>query len=94
MARSADRHGGERFPGFLDAGMLFAPPVFAWQLVFKGGVSWSKVFGVIGRFSKDIDVSAGPAFLGICEESVVHPHGKSKPVPEGKEVIPFRGTGA
>src|SRR5207245_7425253 len=40
------------------------------QLVFKGGTSLSKVFGVVGRFSEDIDLSVGPALLGISEESV------------------------
>lgn len=50
--------------------VLFAHPEFGGQLVFKGGTSLSKVFGVIGRFSEDIDLSVSPAFLGISEESV------------------------
>lgn len=50
--------------------VLFAHPEFAPQLVFKGGTSLSKVFGVIGRFSEDIDLSVSPAFLGISEESL------------------------
>lgn len=50
--------------------VLFAHPEFATQLVFKGGTSLSKVFGVIGRFSEDIDLSVSPAFLGISEEWV------------------------
>ncbi len=52
--------------------VLFAHPEFGGQLVFKGGTSLSKVFGVIGRFSEDIDLSVSPAFLGISEESVEH----------------------
>ena len=36
-------------------------------LVFKGGTSLSKVFGVIDRFSEDIDLSLSPAFLGLDE---------------------------
>jgi len=48
--------------------VLFAHPEFGAQLVFKGGTSLSKVFGVIGRFSEDIDLSVGPVFLGISEE--------------------------
>ena len=30
------------------------------SLVFKGGTSRSKVFGVIDRFSEDIDLSLSP----------------------------------
>jgi len=40
---------------------------FANALVFKGGTSLSKVFGVIERFSEDIDLSLSPAFLGLPE---------------------------
>ncbi len=42
-----------------------------WQnsLVFKGGTSLSKVFGVIQRFSEDIDLSVSPRLLGIGEEN-------------------------
>lgn len=50
--------------------ILFAHPEFGEQLVFKGGTSLSKVFGVIERFSEDIDLSVNPKFLGISEESV------------------------
>ena len=49
---------------------LFLHPEFCGQLVFKGGTSLSKVFGVIDRFSEDIDLSVSPAFLGIGEEWV------------------------
>ncbi|MHC5538622.1 nucleotidyl transferase AbiEii/AbiGii toxin family protein [Singulisphaera rosea] len=38
---------------------------FADHLVFKGGTSLSKVFGVIDRFSEDIDLSLSPGFLGL-----------------------------
>src|SRR5215203_5756321 len=50
--------------------VLFSHPEFGRQLVFKGGTSLSKVFGVIGRFSEDIDLSVSPAFLGIEEKEV------------------------
>lgn len=50
--------------------VLFAHPEWGGQLVFKGGTSLSKVFGVIGRFSEDIDLSVSPALLGISEEWV------------------------
>lgn len=47
-------------------GILFESP-FAGNLVFKGGTSLSKVFGVIERFSEDIDLSLSPAFLSLPE---------------------------
>jgi len=37
--------------------------------VFKGGTSLSKVFGVIERFSEDIDLSVGPAFWASARNS-------------------------
>ena len=40
---------------------------FRHAIVFKGGTSLSKVFGVINRFSEDIDLSLAPAFLGLDE---------------------------
>lgn len=40
---------------------------FAEVMVFKGGTSLSKVFGVIDRFSEDIDLSLSPAFLGLSD---------------------------
>jgi hypothetical protein len=58
--------------------VLFAHPVFGGQLVFKGGTSLSKVFGVIERFSEDIDLSVSPAFLGISEESVEQADSRNK----------------
>jgi hypothetical protein len=45
-------------------GILFESG-FAGSLVFKGGTSLSKVFGVIERFSEDIDLSLSPAFLKL-----------------------------
>ena len=50
-------------------GLLFADTKLAPHLVFKGGTSLSKVYGVIDRFSEDIDVSMSPAFVG-ADESV------------------------
>lgn len=38
---------------------------FGDSLVFKGGTSLSKVFGVIQRFSEDIDLSVSPSFLDL-----------------------------
>ena len=45
-------------------GVLFESE-FAGSLVFKGGTSLSKVFGVIERFSEDIDLSLSPIFLNL-----------------------------
>jgi len=45
-------------------GVLFAIPELAPHIVFKGGTSLSKVFGVIDRFSEDVDLSVSPAFVG------------------------------
>lgn len=45
-------------------GILFKSQ-FAGSLVFKGGTSLSKVFGVIERFSEDIDLSLSPEFLQL-----------------------------
>jgi len=47
-------------------GILFQSE-FADSLVFKGGTSLSKVFGVIDRFSEDIDLSLSPTFLNLPE---------------------------
>ena len=45
-------------------GLLFSQPELAPFLVFKGGTSLSKVFGVIDRFSEDIDLCLVPEFVG------------------------------
>ena len=45
-------------------GLLFTQPALAPHLVFKGGTSLSKVFGVIDRFSEDIDLCLVPGFVG------------------------------
>lgn len=44
--------------------LLFAQPELAPFLVFKGGTSLAKVFGVIDRFSEDIDLCLVPEFVG------------------------------
>ncbi len=57
---------------------LFGHAEFGGQLVFKGGTSLSKVFGVIERFSEDIDLSVSPEFLGISEASVEEATSRNK----------------
>ncbi len=51
-------------------GLLFERPDPGDALVFKGGTSLSKVFGVIQRFSEDIDLSLTPSYVGIAEDEV------------------------
>lgn len=46
---------------------IFATTAMGPHVVFKGGTSLSKVFGVIDRFSEDIDLSVAPASLGFTE---------------------------
>ena len=43
---------------------LFAEPALKDQIVFKGGTSLSKVFGLIDRFSEDIDLILDWRLLG------------------------------
>jgi hypothetical protein len=43
---------------------LFAEPTLKGQMVFKGGTSLSKVFGLIDRFSEDIDLILDWRLLG------------------------------
>ena len=49
--------------------LLFSTPELADRFVFKGGTSLSKVFGIIKRFSEDIDLSLDPDWLGFGGES-------------------------
>ncbi len=44
---------------------LFSMATLTDHLIFKGGTSLSKVFGVIERFSEDIDISISKEFLGF-----------------------------
>jgi hypothetical protein len=48
-------------------GLLFGQAKRGEVLVFKGGTALSKAFGIIRRFSEDIDLSVSPATLGISE---------------------------
>ena len=45
-------------------GLLLSRPELESHLVFKGGTSLSKVFGIIDRFSEDIDLCLAPSFVG------------------------------
>jgi hypothetical protein len=48
---------------------IFSPPAPPAGLLFKGGTSLSQVFGVIERFSEDVDLSIDRARLGFGGES-------------------------
>lgn len=48
-------------------GRIYATPEMAGSVVFKGGTSLSKVFGVIQRFSEDADLSVTPASIGFSD---------------------------
>ncbi|HTF70873.1 MAG TPA: nucleotidyl transferase AbiEii/AbiGii toxin family protein [Edaphobacter sp.] len=48
--------------------LLFAEPALKDQMVFKGGTSLSKVFGLIDRFSEDIDLVLDWRLLGYHQE--------------------------
>ena len=49
--------------------LLFSDPELANKFVFKGGTSLSKVFGIIDRFSEDVDLSVDPDWLGFAGEN-------------------------
>jgi len=49
--------------------LLFSRSELGPQLVFKGGTSLSKVFGVVERFSEDIDLSVDLEFVGFDPET-------------------------
>lgn len=51
-------------------GRIFATPGLGEHCVFKGGTSLSKVFGIIQRFSEDIDLGLSPASLGWKESDL------------------------
>jgi len=60
----------------LDA--LFSLPDLGDHLVFKGGTSLSKVYGLIERFSEDVDVSFHRAYLGFGDENEPEAAGSGK----------------
>lgn len=51
-------------------GRIFEEAEWAKHIVFKGGTTLSKVFGVIERFSEDIDLSVSPGLLGFAESTL------------------------
>lgn len=53
----------------LTLGALFSLPDIGEHLVFKGGTSLSKVFGLIDRFSEDVDISFHRDYLGFADDA-------------------------
>ncbi len=53
--------------------LLFAEPALKSQMVFKGGTSLSKVFGLIDRFSEDIDLVLDWRLLGYDQAGANDP---------------------
>ena len=45
--------------------LLFSQADLKQHFLFKGGTSLSKVFGIIHRFSEDVDISVDPEWLGF-----------------------------
>ena len=66
-------------------GQLFELPELAPFLVFKGGTSLSKVFGVIDRFSEDIDLCLVPDFVGADAQGFDPMRGKPCRSGQGQE---------
>jgi predicted nucleotidyltransferase component of viral defense system len=54
--------------------LLFAESTLKNQMVFKGGTSLSKVFGLIDRFSEDIDLVLDWRLLGYEQEGANDPY--------------------
>jgi hypothetical protein len=53
---------------------LFAEPTLKGQMVFKGGTSLSKAFGLIDRFSEDIDLILDWRLLGYGQDEGNDPY--------------------
>ncbi len=49
--------------------VLFSHPELSSQLTFRGGTSLSKGFGLIERFSEDIDLAVSRIWLGITDSN-------------------------
>lgn len=45
---------------------IFSLPVISEHLIFKGGTSLSKAYGLLRRFSEDIDISIDRALIGFA----------------------------
>lgn len=68
--------------------VLFSLPEFKDKLIFKGGTSLSKVFGVIERFSEDIDISITREALGFVGDK--DPENQPSKTKEAQSVLALR----
>lgn len=57
---------------------LFSHSALAPHFIFKGGTSLSKVFGVIDRFSEDVDLSVSPVFVGADVQALEAPASRTR----------------
>lgn len=57
---------------------VFEDAEIAPHVLFKGGTSLSKVYGVIARFSEDVDLGVSPARLGFNERELNEAPSKSR----------------
>lgn len=65
---------------------LFNTSGFSKDIIFKGGTSLSKVFGIIERFSEDIDLILNWELLGIGKDEPFIDRSKTKQDKYNKEV--------
>jgi len=70
---------------------LFTLPDPPAGLLFKGGTSLSKAFGVIERFSEDVDLSFDRAGLGFGDESDANLIGALTCLRSGNPLIRYSG---
>lgn len=66
--------------------LLFAEPPLKDQMVFKGGTSLSKVFGLIDRFSEDIDLVLDWRLLGYHQEGAQATQSKTQQSRQNQEM--------
>ncbi len=57
---------------------LFALPDISDHLIFKGGTTLSKVYGIIDRFSEDIDISIDRKYFGFTGDKDPEKAGSAK----------------
>ena len=60
------------------------------NLIFKGGTSLSKVFGLIQRFSEDVDLSIQRSYLGFAGDA--DPENATSKTKQQKSVLSLRET--
>lgn len=69
---------------------IFTNPKLAPHIIFKGGTSLSKCYGMIDRFSEDLDLTLSKTYIGITRES--DPITASTSSQRGKRLIELSTT--